>query len=353
MSLDSALDSISGGQPLTPGDILPANPPAMVQVEDTSSVPQVGIDSDLVSEAAPDQDEGYDWAEDQVSTDRLADGMAALRVEPSGTGYLGMSERKWRLFSLLSGCIGATSGVVFLRALLIWINDPELLDRSLLRTGGFAGQSPMYDLASSQLAESTLSGQVKNRLLDAFFASYHLSYPFVHEATFRAQYHEIIPRPQRGSWDMLFSTILALGSWSSGDGPTEIDERLYRRATSLGKDESMFETANLTMVQALVLLSNLSQKRNRPNTGWNFLGLAARMALSLGLHREHPSWNISPLQQEMRRRVWWGLYIHDSGSSTTFGRAIMLPDRKSMDCRPVSNIDDEVSLQILQRMSRS
>lgn len=238
---------------------------------------------------------------------------------------------------------GATSGVVYLRALLTWINDPGLLTRSLLSTGGFAGQSPMYSSTSSQFAESALSRQVANTLLDAFFTSYHLSYPFVHEATFRAQYHEVIPRPQRGSWDMLFSTILALGSWSSGNEHSKIDEELYRRATSLGKDESMFETANLSMVQALVLLSNLSQKRNRPNTGWNFLGLAARMALSLGLHREHPSWNISLLQQEMRRRVWWGLFSHDSGSSTTFGRAIMLPDRKSMDCRPVLNVDDDVS----------
>lgn len=244
--------------------------------------------------------------------------------------------------------IGATSGVVFLRALLTWINDPELLDRSLLRIGGFAGQSLIYDHGSSQLAESALSRQITNRLLDTFFSSYNLTYPFVHEATFRAQYHEIIPRPQKGSWDMLFSTVLALGGWSSGNEPTAIDEQLYRHATSLGKDESMFETANLTMVQALVLLSNLSQKRNRPNTGWNFLGLAARMALSLGLHREHPSWNISLLQQEMRRRVWWGLYTHDSGSSTTFGRAIMLPDRKSMDCRPVMNIHDEVSIWIMQ-----
>jgi transcriptional regulatory protein GAL4 len=120
-----------------------------------------------------------------------------------------------------------------------------------------------------------------------------------------------------------------------------VDEDLYHRATSFSEDESLFESANLTFVQALVLLSNLSQKRNKPNTGSNFLGLATRMALSLGLHRELPDWDINILQREMRRRVWWGLYIFDSGASTTFGRPILLPEKDAMDVHPVLNIPDE------------
>ena len=136
-------------------------------------------------------------------------------------------------------------------------------------------------------------------------------------------------------------TILALGAWCLDDSQSDVDEDLYHRALSFGEDESLFESANLTFVQALILLSNLSQKRNKPNTGSNFLGLAVRMALSLGLHRELPDWEISTLQREMRRRAWWGLYIFDSGASTTFGRPILLPDKEAMDVRPVLNIPDE------------
>jgi transcriptional regulatory protein GAL4 len=121
-----------------------------------------------------------------------------------------------------------------------------------------------------------------------------------------------------------------------------IEDYLYRRALTLGQQESVFEAASLTSIQALVLLSNLSQKRNSPNTGWNLLGLAVRTALSLALHRELPHWNISLIEREARRRVWWGLYVFDSGASTTFGRSIMLPDEDSMNVHPVLNIDDEV-----------
>lgn len=196
--------------------------------------------------------------------------------------------------------------------------------------------------STSRLSQSLASRHVMNRLLDSYFAVYHLSYPFVHEATFRAQFHEVIPRPQQRSWQMLLYTILALGAWClNSDTTDDLDHHLYHRALSFGEDESMFESANLTFVQALVLLSNLSQKRNKPNTGSNFLGLATRMALSLGLHRELPGWDINPLQREMRRRVWWGLYMFDSGASTTFGRPILLPGLEAMDVKHVLNIEDE------------
>jgi transcriptional regulatory protein GAL4 len=141
---------------------------------------------------------------------------------------------------------------------------------------------------------------------------------------------------------MLYHAVLALGAWSLNKDQVGLEDYLYRRALTLGQHESVFEAANLTTVQALVLLSNLSQKRNSPNTGWNLLGLAVRTALSLALHRELPHWNISLLEREIRRRVWWGLFIFDSGASTTFGRAIMLPDHDAMNVHAVLNIEDVV-----------
>lgn len=144
---------------------------------------------------------------------------------------------------------------------------------------------------------------------------------------------------------MLVHTIMAVGAWCVSDTGGELDDQLYHQAALFGQDKSLFEGADLTYVQALVLLSNLSQKRNKPNTGSNFLGLAVRMAISLGLHRELPNWKIGPLQREIRRRVWWGLYMFDSGAATTFGRPILLPGEEAMDVYPVLNIHDKVRPQ--------
>ncbi|KAF2027454.1 hypothetical protein EK21DRAFT_114811 [Setomelanomma holmii] len=278
----------------------------------------------IIPEAVPNNADGFNWEEENLSLDSLTDGMAALSVEPTGVGYL-----------------GSTSGVVFLRCLLDWAG---FLHQSLAQeqvqptktSNAFKGV-----LASSQISHAALTHQLSSTLIDAYFHDYHLCYPFVHEATFRAQYHEIIPRPSKRSWDMLYHAVLALGAWTLNKDQVGLEDYLYRQALTMGQHESVFEAANLTSVQALVLLSNLSQKRNSPNTGWNLLGLAVRTAFSLALHRELPHWNISLVDREIRRRVWWGLFIFDSGASTTFGRVILLPHDDSMNVHAVLNVEDE------------
>ena len=195
-----------------------------------------------------------------------------------------------------------------------------------------------------QILGSTISHQLMSSTIDAYFANYHTSYPFLHEATFRAQYAELVQRPEDRTWNILLYTVLALGAWTAAGDNSDLDDTFYQKASSYLQDQSIFESANLSIVQALILLSNYTQKRNKPNTGWNYLGLAVRMAVSLGLHRELPEWNISLLQREMRRRVWWGLFIFDSGASITFGRAILLPEPSMIDVKPILNIPDPVRL---------
>ena len=230
---------------------------------------------------------------------------------------------------------GASSSVVPLRALLK--HGFDLSIPSSTKPSGAADRVPL----KSQLLNSAPSGLIEQAFMDAYFLNYHTSYAFVHEATFRAQFHEQIPRPHGLSWHILLNSILALGAWSIGDDNSDLDITFYQEARGHLQQVSVFETGNLTLVQALLLMSNYAQKRNKPNTGWNFLGLAVRMAMSLGLHKEFPGWRISLLQREIRRRLWWGVYIFDSGAAKTFGRPILLPEDRVMDAKHVLNIHDE------------
>lgn len=141
---------------------------------------------------------------------------------------------------------------------------------------------------------------------------------------------------------MLVNTVCTIGAWCIGENNDGLDDLCYARVLSHFQPQLIFETGSLPLLQVMLLLSNYAQKRNKPNTGWNYLGLAVRMALSLGLHRELPDWDISLLEKEIRRRVWWGLFIFDSGASMTFGRTILLPG-SNVDVRPVSNVADEVT----------
>ncbi|POR37840.1 Regulatory protein GAL4 [Tolypocladium paradoxum] len=310
LSVDDELAAISSPRSSsTPGRAPEQHIAASTSSRGDQNAPRA---EESISEAVPDAADGFDWQEE---ANELVDGMVALSIEPTGAGYL-----------------GSTAGVFFLRPLLSWIDGQRSHLEPRPSSAAASPQSPRpTPLFSAHIQRSLESGLVLNQLLQTFFSVYHSSYPFVHEATFMAQYHQLAPRPSNASWQALLHTILALGAWCLNSEDSELEDYIYHRAISFREDESLFESANLTLVQALVLLSNLSQKRNKPNTGGNLLGLATRMALSLGLHRELPAWNISLLQREMRRRVWWGLYMFDSGASTTFGRPILLPGGDAMD----------------------
>ena len=82
----------------------------------------------------------------------------------------------------------------------------------------------------------------------------------------------------------------------------------------------VLEKGSLSYVQGLVLMANYLQKRNKPNAGFVLIGIAFSMALAIGLHREFGLPHSSPFTMEIRRRVWWVLFIFVSGAQLTLGR---------------------------------
>ncbi|RFU30132.1 hypothetical protein B7463_g6190, partial [Scytalidium lignicola] len=279
------------------------------------------ISSPGAEETLPQEADGFDWVEETTMSE-MTDGMAALSIKPEGTGYLGATSSVAPLRALLTGNLGINSSQNQPSNRIATVNTNPIPIQFLSHTVQLPG----------------LSQQV---FVDAYFLYYHKTYPFLHEATFRAQLADKSLRPKGTTWPILLNTVLALGAWSIGDENSTMDDVFYYKVKCLSQDTSVFEVGNLALVQALLLLSNYTQKRNKPNTGWNYLGLAIRMAMSLGLHKEFPDWKIGLLQREMRRRVWWGAYIFDSGASITFGRPVLLPESRIVEANQVLNIHEE------------
>jgi transcriptional regulatory protein GAL4 len=73
------------------------------------------------------------------------------------------------------------------------------------------------------------------------------------------------------------------------------------------------------------------------------IGIAFRMALGLGLHREISGndGEQNSMSKEIRRRVWWILYMVDSGFSITMGRPTTASDA-FIDVQLPQNVDDSV-----------
>lgn len=173
--------------------------------------------------------------------------------------------------------------------------------------------------------------------IDQYFETYLVSYPIVHKPTFMAQLNEIIPRPN-GEWESLYYMVAAIGSFMSASSPEENDDLYLFEIARSRISIDLLETGTTTLVQTLTLISNYLQKRDKPNSGYNYLGLAVRMALGLRMHKQADIEKESLLDQEMSRRIWWCLYIFDCGQTIGYGRPLGIP---------CAGIDTNLPLNIL------
>lgn len=156
--------------------------------------------------------------------------------------------------------------------------------------------------------------------VNKYFETYHVSYPIVHKALFLAYFNDIVSPPP--CWKSLLYIVAAIGSFMAATSADDhADLILFDRAKQNLSMED-WETGNLTLVQTLSLMSNYLQLRDRPNSGYNYLGIAVRMALGLGFHKNMDESQVSLFDQEVRRRVWWCLYVFDCAQTITYGRPL-------------------------------
>ncbi|GME57569.1 uncharacterized protein K452DRAFT_72672 [Neofusicoccum parvum] len=238
----------------------------------------------------------------------LVDGMGSLTVEPHRAGYMGTES--------------GSAALRFLHDLTTYTPQLRISTRS----------------DEDESVASALAGPSEvNRLLDDYFALYHPAYPLLHEATFRAQVSGAVAKPRDGSWPLLYNIVLAIGSFVGASGSGRHDIQLYQAArTHLTTD--ILEKGSLPLVQSLTLMGNYLQKRNKPNTGFNILGIAVNMALAIGLHREFDLSRTTPFVMELRRRTWWTLFVFESGARLTLGRSAAALSGVTIELP--ANIDD-------------
>lgn len=303
----------------------------------------------LPFESAPSADDDFEWDEQEPSwsmadpeggaavvdstegeTQRVMDGMASLTVDDFHSGY-----------------VGITSGAALLR--LIWMGTDEGSESD----GDERNERRKYleQLFNRRSTESlapppwlhtqpSLTRAVVNTLVDAYFKLYHPSFPILHEATFRAQLSNAAQRPGGSTWPILANIVAALGSFVSSTCSSDTDTTIFRAAKehlSIG----VLEAGNLTLVQVFGLAANYLQKRNRPNSGYNYGGVALRLAIGLGLHKEFDGWKIDLLKMEIRRRVWWSLCVLDVGATVSYGRPLNWPQVGVETALPL-NIHEQV-----------
>jgi hypothetical protein len=92
------------------------------------------------------------------------------------------------------------------------------------------------------------------------------------------------------------------------------------------------------------VVTNMSKVSVRSNDttrfGWTVLSLAIRIANALGLHREESFASLRPFDKEMRRRLWWQIFILDGQGAHDRGSDPIIT-MSSFNTRKPSHVNDE------------
>ncbi|KAL9945810.1 hypothetical protein D7B24_009319 [Verticillium nonalfalfae] len=96
----------------------------------------------------------------------------------------------------------------------------------------------------------------------------------------------------------------------------------------------------VSLVQAFIIFLGLARRHDSPRYVWMMTGLAARMAVAVGLHRDGTHFaHLSPYEVEMRRRVWWCLCLLDIRAAEDQGTEFSIADG-AFDTRMPINVAD-------------
>ncbi|KAB5582952.1 hypothetical protein GE09DRAFT_286411 [Coniochaeta sp. 2T2.1] len=94
----------------------------------------------------------------------------------------------------------------------------------------------------------------------------------------------------------------------------------YERGIELSLHAQCFlDSPTILSLQALALYLMCYRNSNSGRTGWILNGLLIRAAVAVGLHRDGEQFNLSPLDTEIRRRLWWQILGSDGRAAEDHG----------------------------------
>ncbi|KAL4901699.1 fungal-specific transcription factor domain-containing protein [Aspergillus multicolor] len=186
---------------------------------------------------------------------------------------------------------------------------------------------------------------IARALHDAYFEHDHLSYPFLHRATTLATLDTAYRDRPAFDRDVFscysFNLVLAIARASvyKFDRESLPDAETYHRRAA-GYLNQVLQRGSTQALQAILLLCQYRMVNSTQDTStsmWHLVGIAARMCLELGLHREqvyqvpNSTGNVATstvIQSEIRRWCFWSVIATDRVVSITLGRplAIRLQD---------------------------
>lgn len=214
------------------------------------------------------------------------------------------------------------------------IIKPTLVSRSSATPNLF--NSPRPDL---------LHKHTSDQILHSYYSSIHLVMPIIHWPTFLSEYENVY---KAGSfqnvlpeWISLFYAVLAVGSLFNKEQATQRPKKGREFIDiSLSLSDNWTDDFTLDHARAAILTSIFFAEINLKSIARRWLAIGVCISQEIGLHTEFGSW--STIELEIRRRIWWGVYIWDRQISLEYGRPPFIKETDSDVSLPTAVEDHQI-----------
>ncbi|KAI4718771.1 hypothetical protein E4T48_05016 [Aureobasidium sp. EXF-10727] len=283
--------------------------------------------------------------EEPQDEDAATNGMAMTFVEEHTSAFFGESSNinfTQLLLRAVATARHSRAEVPGLKADLGVVDDAHVANLPHGRSHSTAPSTTTLDTSITSLP--TVPDM--NSLLDMYFSTVGVVFPFIYEEMTRKTYAECLDngftrarRTWLGTLNMVFAmaNMLDRDNFPSAKKRFERSEVFYRRAVGLCGELSK-HVISLEIVHYLVLVVLYCQGTQRSVQAWNIHGLLTRSAMALGLHSAVASKDLDPIQEEYRRRTWIVIYCMDKVLSAAFGRPASISDEQAINRQPSSRL---------------
>ncbi|KAL3465834.1 fungal-specific transcription factor domain-containing protein [Aspergillus heterothallicus] len=180
---------------------------------------------------------------------------------------------------------------------------------------------------------------IADQLIRTFFEVIHPAYPVLDRSSFSRLYHQDRASP------LVLQTIFMLGFTVSSDSLVQAagyNDRDSAKITHYLRAKALYDVdyeKDQTLVAAVLLLLGFCWTGNDDQKDFCYwVGCAAMVAQSVGMHRSSSLQSTTPRSTALRKRIWWSIYIRDRHTSAAFGRPCRIRD-EDCDVEPLGESD--------------
>ncbi|KIW19818.1 hypothetical protein PV08_00393 [Exophiala spinifera] len=235
--------------------------------------------------------------------------------------------------------VGDGSGLGLLRQISMDANTASL-SHARLHEGITSTPYTIETVAAHMLPSLELA----NTLVERHFNHMHLHHPLlarflVEEMLQRVYGKSLLPASSEDYYRLfMIFAISSVTMFRRG----EIQEHPYgyfRAAQQYAPEVSII--GSISAIQNLLLIARFAMYYHIDCSIWDIARLCMRQCVELGLHRR-PASSLPPVEEQIRRNVFWDCYIHDRYSSGILGRPFAIAEDDIETLLPIDADEEDL-----------